>query len=134
MHEVGHTLGLRHNFAGSAAYNLEQLSNKSFTAEHGVTSSIMDYLPPVLPANRSLQGHYYTPVVGAYDIWAIRCVHLPTPAFDSPPSPHPHPLISLASMQTLAYPSRRHRDQVCVFCIEIEFFFQRPNDLCTHCC
>lgn len=95
MHEVGHTLGLRHNFAGSAAYSLEQLSNKSFTAEHGVTSSIMDYLPPVLPANRSLQGHYYTPVVGAYDIWAIRCVRLPTPPVDSPPSPHPHPLTRL---------------------------------------
>jgi hypothetical protein len=48
-------LGLRDNFAGSAAYSLDQLANKTFTAEHGVTSSIMDYLPPVLPANRSLQ-------------------------------------------------------------------------------
>jgi hypothetical protein len=32
---------------------LDQLANKTFTAEHGVTSSIIDYLPPVLPANRS---------------------------------------------------------------------------------
>jgi hypothetical protein len=105
MHEVGHTLGLRHNFAGSAAYSLEQLSNKSFTAEHGVTSSIMDYLPPVLPANRSLQGHYYTPVVGAYDIWAIRCVHLPP--WTAQPSAHPHPLTSLVSTETLANAWRR---------------------------
>ena len=58
----------------AAALMCVQINNRTFTDEHGVTSSIMDYLPPVLPANRTKQGAYYSPVVGAYDIWAIRWV------------------------------------------------------------
>ena len=80
MHEVGHTLGLRHNFAGSTAIPLEKLGDKAFTQEYGTTSSVMDYLPPVTPANRSAQGHYYTPTVGYYDRVAIRYGYLPVPA------------------------------------------------------
>jgi hypothetical protein len=79
MHEVGHTLGLRHNFAGSTAIPLEKLGDKAFTQEYGTTSSVMDYLPPVTPANRSAQGHYYTPTVGYYDRVAIRYGYLPVP-------------------------------------------------------
>ena len=36
MHEVGHTLGLRHNFRASAAYSYSQLSDPAFTATHGI--------------------------------------------------------------------------------------------------
>ena len=80
MHEVGHTLGLRHNFAGSTAIPLEKLGDKDFTSEYGTTSSVMDYLPPVTPSDRSSQGHYYTPTVGYYDRVAIRYGYLPVPA------------------------------------------------------
>ena len=43
MHEVGHTLGLRHNFRSSRVYTLKQLADPVFTKEHGITGSVMDY-------------------------------------------------------------------------------------------
>ncbi|CAN0471323.1 unnamed protein product, partial [Hapterophycus canaliculatus] len=45
MHEVGHTLGLRHNFRGSTLLTLEELQDPTKTGEVGLTSSVMDYLP-----------------------------------------------------------------------------------------
>ena len=42
-HEVGHTLGLEHNFKASAAYSVAQLRNPEFTDKYGVASSIMSY-------------------------------------------------------------------------------------------
>jgi hypothetical protein len=79
-HEVGHTLGLRHNFAGSAAYSASQLADAGFVASHGVTASIMDYLPPLMWANRSVQSYYFGPVVGEYDKWAISVGYAPSPS------------------------------------------------------
>ena len=69
------TLGLRHNFKGSASYSAAELSNRSFTSSHGMGSSVMDYNPVFLPSNRSLQGDYYSAVIGEYDRWAAgdRC-------------------------------------------------------------
>ena len=61
---------MRHNFKGSAAYSAEQLANRSFTAVHGLGASVMDYVPPAIPSNRSRQGDYFSSVVGAYDKWA----------------------------------------------------------------
>ena len=43
MHEVGHTLGLRHNFKASSIYSLEQISNSNFVALHGPVGSVMVY-------------------------------------------------------------------------------------------
>src|SRR4029078_7005614 len=43
MHEGGHTLGLRHNFRGSAGVTQTQLSDRSYTQSHGVGVSVMDY-------------------------------------------------------------------------------------------
>jgi len=54
MHEVGHTLGLRHNFKASSAYSFAQLSDPSFTESHGFAASVMDYVGAFLPSNRSL--------------------------------------------------------------------------------
>ena len=45
MHEVGHTLGLRHNFKASSIYSVEQLSNKDFTEKYGISGSVLDYHP-----------------------------------------------------------------------------------------
>eukprot|EP00903_Cladosiphon_okamuranus_P009754 g9273.t1 len=75
MHEVGHTLGLRHNFQGSTLLTLEELQDPSKTAESGLTSSVMDYLPLNIVSSK-MQGaevpHYFTPRVGEYDMWAIK--------------------------------------------------------------
>ena len=79
-HEVGHTLGLRHNFAGSAAYSASQLADAGFVATHGVTASVMDYVPPLMWANRSAQSYYFGPVVGEYDKWAISVGYAPSPS------------------------------------------------------
>ncbi len=71
MHEVGHTLGLRHNFRGSAGANAAQLASRSWTASHGLGVSVMDYSPPALALDPAQQGDYYAPTIGTYDRWAI---------------------------------------------------------------
>ena len=42
-HEVGHTIGLPHNMGSSFAYHVDSLRSPTFTANHGVAPSIMDY-------------------------------------------------------------------------------------------
>ena len=71
MHEVGHTLGLRHNFRGSAGASAAQLANRGWTASHGFGVSVMDYSPPALALDPARQGDYYAPTIGSYDRWAI---------------------------------------------------------------
>jgi hypothetical protein len=72
MHEVGHTLGLRHNFRGTATIPASRLTDPSFTATHGTSGSVMDYNPPAVALDRSKQGDYYSRTIGTYDRWAIR--------------------------------------------------------------
>jgi hypothetical protein len=71
MHEVGHSLGLRHNFRGSAGATAAQLASRSWTASHGFGVSVMDYMPPALSLDPARQGDYYAPTIGSYDRWAI---------------------------------------------------------------
>ena len=71
MHEVGHTLGLRHNFRGSAGVTAEKLSDRAHTERHGHGVSVMDYAPPALSLDPRRQGHFYSPTIGSYDTWAI---------------------------------------------------------------
>ena len=70
-HEVGHCLGLRHNFKGSTMLTEAQLQDKTMTAQYGVTGSVMDYLPANVPPVGGRQAHVWTPCVGPYDKWAI---------------------------------------------------------------
>ncbi len=42
-HEVGHTLGLMHNYMGSTIYPVDSLRNKNFIRKNGLGASIMDY-------------------------------------------------------------------------------------------
>ncbi|KAL3668178.1 hypothetical protein V7S43_007039 [Phytophthora oleae] len=75
MHEVGHTLGLRHNFAGSSAYSRDHLKDPTFVAEHGISSSIMDYLPANIFSDITedeVKNHaFFMTTIGAYDYAAI---------------------------------------------------------------
>ena len=71
MHEVGHSLGLRHNFRGSAGATAAQLASRNWTASHGFGVSVMDYSPPALALDPARQGDYYAPTIGSYDRWAI---------------------------------------------------------------
>jgi hypothetical protein len=72
MHEVGHTLGLRHNFKGSTVFSPEQLQDAEFTKQNGLGSSVMDYHPFNLAAPGEKQGEYVQTTLGAYDYLAIQ--------------------------------------------------------------
>jgi hypothetical protein len=72
MHEIGHTLGLRHNFRGSAGVTRAQLLDKTYTQAHGIGVSVMDYSPPALSLDPRKQGDYYASTIGSYDRWAVR--------------------------------------------------------------
>jgi hypothetical protein len=71
MHEVGHALGLRHNFRASTAFSLNRLSDPAFTRERGIAASVMDYTPFNLAAEGEPQADYVQPTIGVYDYWAI---------------------------------------------------------------
>jgi len=76
-HEVGHTLGLRHNFRSSTLLKPEDLHKTDLTRSQGLSSSVMDYLPVNLAPAGSPQGDYFTSVVGVYDQWAIEYGYKP---------------------------------------------------------
>jgi hypothetical protein len=79
MHEVGHTLGLRHNFKGSAFRTLADFNDAVKTAQSGGSTSVMDYIPVnIVPKGRT-QGEYYSARLGPYDVWAIEYGYKPLP-------------------------------------------------------
>jgi hypothetical protein len=71
MHEVGHTLGLRHNFRASRAYSEAQVSDPEFTRTNGISASVMDYQPINLPRPGMTGGSRFQLALGPYDYWAI---------------------------------------------------------------
>ncbi|MGQ0553869.1 MAG: zinc-dependent metalloprotease [Planctomycetota bacterium] len=70
-HEVGHTLGLRHNFKSSTWLDVDQMADVSSTAQRGLIGSVMDYTAINIAAPGKPQGEYFASAVGPYDIWAI---------------------------------------------------------------
>jgi hypothetical protein len=76
-HEVGHTLGLRHNFKSSVATPVDRLNDKAFVEKHGMTGSVMDYPSVNVAVDPSKQGYYYSPSLGSYDMWAIQWGYKP---------------------------------------------------------
>jgi len=77
MHEVGHTLGLRHNFKASALLTLEELADPQKTAKTGLAASVMDYLPINVAPRGQRQGDYFSRTIGPYDYWAIQYGYKP---------------------------------------------------------
>jgi hypothetical protein len=75
-HEVGHTLGLRHNFKASTIHDNDQLQTAE-AASIGLTGSVMDYTPVNLAAEGETQGAYWQTVLGPYDMWAIEYAYAP---------------------------------------------------------
>ncbi|WP_374362327.1 zinc-dependent metalloprotease [Pseudoduganella danionis] len=80
MHEIGHTLGLRHNFRASTVYSLKQLQDPEFTRQHGMAGSVMDYTPFNLALKGETQGEYVPSALGPYDYWAIEYAYKPIEA------------------------------------------------------
>ncbi|HEX7182115.1 MAG TPA: zinc-dependent metalloprotease [Thermoanaerobaculia bacterium] len=79
MHEVGHTLGLDHNFRASAATPFEKIHDREWTRQHGLASSVMDYTPINIAPPGKEDGHFFDSRVGPYDIWAISYGYTPDP-------------------------------------------------------
>lgn len=77
MHEVGHTLGLSHNFKASSLYSLEDANDTSKTAATGISASVMDYNPVNIMPSNSTQGDYFSTTIGPYDMWAIEYGYTP---------------------------------------------------------
>lgn len=71
-HEVGHTLGLRHNFKGS-----EMLAQDELGQDGLVSSSVMDYLAANIAAEGQPQGVFQQTKIGPYDFWAIEYGYKP---------------------------------------------------------
>ena len=73
-HEVGHTLGLRHNMGASAATPVEKLRDKKWVEAHGHTSSIMDYarFNYVAQPEDNISSEGIFPRINDYDKWAIQ--------------------------------------------------------------
>ncbi len=78
-HEVGHTLGLRHNFRGSTLLKPEDMNDTDVTSKRGLTASVMDYIPPNIAPKGTKQGNYFPTTVGPYDDWAIKYGYTPIP-------------------------------------------------------
>ncbi|MEO3402284.1 zinc-dependent metalloprotease [Mucilaginibacter sp. CAU 1740] len=71
-HEIGHTLGLPHNFGSSYAYPVDSLRSKSFTDKHGTAPSIMDYARFNYIAQPGDGVTHLYPQIGEYDDWSIK--------------------------------------------------------------
>jgi hypothetical protein len=71
-HEVGHTLGLRHNFLSSGSVPYDKLNDKAVIEQLGMTGSVMDYAGANVAANRDGQGYYYGVGIGTVDKWVIK--------------------------------------------------------------
>lgn len=76
MHEVGHTLGLRHNFKASAWKTLAEMEDPAKVNEPTV-ASVMDYSPVNIAPAGVKQPSYYTTTLGPYDYWAIEYGYKP---------------------------------------------------------
>ncbi|MHB1424211.1 MAG: zinc-dependent metalloprotease [Gemmataceae bacterium] len=83
-HEVGHTLGLRHNHRASQAYSIKQLRDPEFTAKHGSVASIMSYGRFNYVAQPEDKVKCLMPVVAPYDYFAIDWGYQPIPGAKSP--------------------------------------------------
>jgi hypothetical protein len=80
MHEVGHTLGLRHNFRSSRVYTQQQLADPAFTRANGISGSVMEYAPINLNGAdepREKYGTAFNDTLGPYDYWAIEYAYRP---------------------------------------------------------
>ncbi|HEX7050574.1 MAG TPA: zinc-dependent metalloprotease [Longimicrobiales bacterium] len=86
-HEVGHTLGLPHNMKASAAYPVDSLRT-TFTCRMGTAPSIMDYARFNYVAQPG-DDTCFMPMIGPYDIYAIRWGYGPVPGADTPEEERP---------------------------------------------
>jgi len=118
-HEVGHTLGLMHNFASSSTVPVEKLRDKKYVEENGHTPSIMDYarFNYVAQPEDNITEKGIFPRIGAYDKWAIQWGYRWLPEFDSPEAETPY-------LNKLIIDSLNHNKQL-IFGFEMDAYDPR---------
>ena len=80
MHEVGHTLGLRHNFRASHIFTDQQVNDPEFTRDNAFTGSVMEYAAVNLPRPGEKPAAPFQTTLGPYDYWAIEYAYKPIAA------------------------------------------------------
>ena len=86
LHEIGHTLGLMHNMGASYAFPVDSLRSVTFSNKYGTTPSIMDYARNnfiAQPGDFERGVKLTPPVLGVYDIFAIKWGYSIIPNVDS---------------------------------------------------
>ena len=81
-HEVGHTLGLRHNFRASTILKPDELNDAAKCETVGQSASVMDYNPIIIAAKGEKQGDFVPVTLGPYDYWAIEFAYKPVAGGD----------------------------------------------------
>ena len=73
MHEVGHTMGLMHNWRGSSVYDFAQMNSEEWKGKKPILVSVMDYAPTNIAVEdgKLIQGDFAAIDIGSYDKWAI---------------------------------------------------------------
>lgn len=101
-HEIGHTLGLRHNFGASSTVPVENLRDKDWVSAHGHTPSIMDYarFNYVAQPEDGITHDGLFPRVNDYDKWAIQWGYMPI--FDATDSESDRYMLSLITNDSIA--------------------------------
>ncbi len=82
-HEVGHTIGLPHNWGSSYAFPVDSLRSPTFTNTHGTAPSIMDYARFNYIAQPEDGVTNFMPAIGEYDKWSVRWGYRPIPEADN---------------------------------------------------
>lgn len=100
-HEIGHTLGLRHNFGSSSTVPVEKLRDKAWVKQHGHTPSIMDYarFNYVAQPEDGMDEQELFPHIGDYDKWAIQWGY--KPVFDATDAESERHFLSLVTTDSL---------------------------------
>lgn len=80
-HEMGHIVGLRHNFIASTELTMEDLGDPTKVLERGTAASVMDYIPVNVAAIRNPENSFWVARVGEYDKWAVEYGYKPLGAW-----------------------------------------------------
>lgn len=90
-HEIGHTLGLQHNFKAASTFPVDSLRNESWLRRMGHTPSVMSYtrFNYIVQPEDGIDPEYLVPRVGPYDHFAIRWGYAPVPGALTPEEERP---------------------------------------------
>jgi len=88
-HEVGHTLGLPHNWGSAVAIPVDSLRSPTYTDNHGTAASIMDYARFNYIAQPEDGVQDFMARLGEYDLWSIEFGYRPIPEASTPDDERP---------------------------------------------